>query len=144
MLKFADSVPFGIAPNVNNYTAGIYQIGGLVTYNDGILGLEYKINNQVGGAYVAPLGTNLAEPSQILRHAFALDKLRDIALKSNIFGCRIIITANSLDLFEGVHGAINEKMILQIPRKEKKNAASFVSIVRADLSEFKLGRLSGE
>ena len=90
------------------------------------------------------MGTNLAEASQILRHAFALDKLRDIALKSNIFGCRIIITANSLDLFEGVHGAINEKMILQIPRKEKKNAASFVSIVRADLSEFKLGRLSDE
>ena len=144
MLGFADSVSFGIRPNVNDFTKGIYQIGGLVTYQEQKLGLEYKVNSNFGVVVVPPVGTQVEDASGIQRHSFPLEKLRDINIKSNLLNCKIELIANSLDLFEKVHGAVNEKVTLLIPRKERKNAESFVSILRADLSEFKLSRLSGD
>ena len=38
MFGFADSVPFLISPNAEDYTKGIYQIGGLMTYNEKKIG----------------------------------------------------------------------------------------------------------
>ena len=144
MFGFADSVSFGIRPNVNDFTNGVYQIGGLITYQEQTLGLEYKLNSNSGLGTIPPVGTQIKDPSGILRHSFPLEKLRDVTIKSNLLSCKIILTANSLDLFEKVHGAVNEKVTLLITRKERKNAESFVSILRADLSEFKLSRLSGD
>ena len=82
--------------------------------------------------------------SEIIRHTFELDSFRDLELKTTWLGCKVILIANSLELLGKVHGAVNEKLILKIPKKERKHVQSFISILRADLSELKLGRLSAD
>ncbi|MFK7843665.1 MAG: hypothetical protein AB8G77_00085 [Rhodothermales bacterium] len=149
MYGFADSVSFSISPNIHDHSSGIYQISGLMTYNERKLGLEYKINSSmITSVHPTHLGTTsadkLAESAEIIRHQFELGGIRDFEFNSNLFACRVSIIANSLDFFEQVHGALNEKLVLQIGRKERRNAQSFISIIKADLSELKLNRLSGE
>jgi len=147
MYGFADSVSFLIAPNVRDYSSGVYQISGLMTYNDNKLGLEYRLIRGAHNITIPTMGTpvdkNAGSP-EIIRHTFELGGIRDFEFKSNLFGCKVSIFANSLDYFENVHGALNEKLVLQIGRKERKNAQSFISTIKADLSELKLNRLSGE
>ena len=148
MLGFADSVSFVMTPNTQNFTAGIYQIRGLLTYNQQQLGLEYKLNSNLGMPVVVTTESMAAAstsvPSEIKKHAFDLESLRDLVIKTNLFSCKIIVIANSLRTFENVHGAQDEKLVLQVSRSERKNASSLVSVVQADLSELKLGRMSGE
>lgn len=147
MYGFADSVSFMIAPNVQDYSSGVYLINGLMTYNERKLGLEYKLNSNTAAHVPSTLTSTVdkfADSKEIIRHSFELEGIRDFEIKSNLFGCKICLIANSLDFFENVHGALNEKLVLQIGRKERKNAQSFVSTIKADLSELKLNRLSGE
>ena len=144
MFGFADSVPFQISPNVQDYTRGIYQIGGLMTYHEKKLGIEYKINSGYATNPQLFIDQNAVKSSGIFRHSFDLNDLRDLELKTSWLKCRVILVANSLGLFENVHGAVNENLILHVPKKEKMHVQSFVSIMRADLSELKLGRLSSE
>ncbi len=143
MLGFADSVSFMITPNTQDYTNGVYQIRGLLTYSNQQLGLEYKLNSQAAqlviGADVAA-----AKASEIVRHVFELQALRELTVKSGLFSCKITAVANSLTTFEKVHGALDEKLVLQVTRSERNNAKMLVSVVQADLSELKLGRLSDE
>lgn len=142
MIGFADSVPFTMAPNVNDYTKGIYTIVGMLTYSKQILGIEYRINQNMGPQVHVVEGQTKIDNKKIIRHEFTLQGIRDIQYKSNIFATNIIVQANRLSLFEKVHGVQNERLILKIVRKERGHARSLVSTVKADLSEERLSRLS--
>lgn len=144
MLGFADSVSFVMTPNVQDYTDGIYHIRGLLTYSNQQLGLEYKLNSGAAAQVVVGAEPASAKTPEIIRHVFELEVLRDLQIKSNVFACKITAIANSLSTFEMVHGAKDEKLVLQVGRSERKNAKMLVSVVQADLSELKLGRLSGD
>ncbi len=144
MLGFADSVSFSMKPNVQDYGAGVYHIKGLLTYSKQQVGVEYKLNGHGVVPVVVGSDAEPVKPPEIIRHVFELEDLRELSMKANIFACKIIAIANSLSVFENVHGARDEKLILQINRSERKSAASLVSVVQADLSEMKLGRLSGD
>ena len=144
MLGFADSVSFSMTPNVQDYAAGVYTIKGLLSYSNQQVGLEYKLNSQ--GMMPVVVGTEAGpnKPPEIIKHVFELEALRELSIKANLFTCKIIAIANSLTVFEKVHGARDEKLILQVSRSERKSAKQLVSVVQADLSELKLGRLSGD
>ncbi|MEM8484051.1 MAG: hypothetical protein AAF564_00820 [Bacteroidota bacterium] len=144
MLGFADSVSFVMSPNMQDFTNGVYQIRGLLTYSNQKLGLEYKLNSNPGVQVVVGADSHSAKTSEIIRHVFELQLLRELTVKSNLFSCKITAFANSLTAFEKVHGARDEKLVLQVGRSERNNAKMLVSVVQADLSELKLGRLSGD
>ncbi len=169
MLGYSDAVPFKIKPEIEEYQKGIYQIKGLISYHKKTIVLEYKLSRANWGSTAsnvnwvyelreenqhhekssADTGTNDSKGtpesgSGIIKSEITLSGLREVKLKINLLGCRVWLIANSLSVFENLHGAMNEKLVLQIHRKEKSNMRSMISKIQADLSEEKLNRLANE
>ena len=125
MLFSSASVPVSIEPAISDYMQGTISIDGLLSYQDRMLTLEYRL-------------TSLEmEQTAVRTLELASTDLRDIALNKGFVGAKIVLRPQRLALCEQVPGVADGA--LKVKRRDREEAATLVSHVRLELSEARLG-----
>lgn len=135
MFSSYDSLPVKIEPKMSDLIQGTYEIQGLLRCQDKALVLEYKPVN-----YTQALLSE-GKVASVETITLPLSSLRAVELKSSMFNSRLIIETMSMALLDGVPGSESNRLVLRIPWKARKDAQSFASFVRAELSEIKLDEM---
>ncbi len=132
MLSPHDSLPVSLEPTPADLMQGIFQVRGLLKYRDKALVLEYKPVTMGDFGLAAK-----SKKSEIETRSILLRDVRNLALKN--LGTRLIVEANNLSVFQDLAGSNGDRLALRIGWKDRKAAQVFVSFLRAELTEIKLG-----
>ncbi len=132
MLSPHDSLPVSLEPTPADLMQGIFQVRGLLKYRDKALVLEYKPVTMGDFGLAAK-----SKKSEIETRSILLRDVRNLALKN--LGTRLIVEANNLSAFQDLPGSNGDRLALRIGWKDRKAAQVFVSFLRAELTEIKLG-----
>ena len=133
MLAPTDSIPIHLDPSTADFTDGIYEIRGLMRYENQALVLEYRASG------MDEFEGSDAPHHPIETHTILLQDLRTLSFKASIFGARLLIEVNRMAALDGMPGADHHRVKVRVPRSARKAAGAFTAYVNAELAEFKLG-----
>ena len=133
MLAPNDSIPIHLEPSISDYTEGIYEIRGLMRYENQALVLEYRATS------VEEVEMADAAKRAIETHTIPLQDLRSLTFKSSIFSAKLRIEVNRMAALDGLPGSDHHQVKVRIPRSARKAASAFTAYLNAELAELKLG-----
>ena len=129
MMDFANnkSVPFEIS-DINH---GLQKAKGLLKLIKGGIELEFEVQDSFFGMINS--GVQAAQ--------FSYKDLESIQFEKGWLSAKIILEANSIQVFADLPGSEQGRCTLKVKRKHKKEAQDLISKARLEFSEFKLDQL---
>lgn len=143
-----EPVPAFVEPSLADYSAGIWEITGLVKLavspdeDCDALVFEYRASTGsdiVLGASDEAGARGSGRSSAEVR--IPLEDLRAAEFKSTIFGTRLRLFPRSLAAFDGMPGAGGEGVTLKFKRKHRRDASHLATALQIALSERRLDLL---
>lgn len=119
-------IPFHLEAN-----QGFAEAKGLIHIKRHKITLEFEVKDVFGGFF----------KSDYEEVDISFDDIQSLTYKKGFWGAKIIIEGNSMRTFEKVPGSEQGQCVLQVKRRDRKNAEQTISSARVALSEYKLDKL---
>ena len=126
------SVPFTIDPELSDIRKGWLSIRGVLRMEPGGIVLEYRTS-------FATL-----ERSEVSQRSISLDDLTRVDYRRGIFAAKLTLQANSLAVFDGMPGSLEDRLVLSISRRDRPAGKAIGWQLGAALENRKLPRRPGQ